>query len=236
MELDDLVKQFQKYDRMAKSADPLLELDIDKLKTTLAQMGVGADDVASLEEAIRHPEKVAWKSGPPLPDKPMLDFTPTQEHVEFIVNVIRMAREGAIWEFPSTGHRYRIEKLAKRFVLIHDVEHDPDDWHTKTKMILGLIGWSMVDHRQEVHNIVALHGRWSIGVFDFNIETQINPKTNQNFPPGSHGQDAVATLIINPSIVRLGHYVAHVLWTKARMLVLGTGTGKTNAPGAQGKA
>jgi hypothetical protein len=228
--LQDLIGQFQKYDRMIRSADPRMELEIDKLKTAMAEMKVTPEDAKMLEDVIRDPKLATWKPGPSLPAE-ALHFDPTEEQINFFREIIRLASEGCKWGIPSTGHEYRIEKTKKQFVLTRTVEHDPERWHDKTKMILALLGWSMVDDLESVQNLVALHGTWSLGIFSFRIDTQENPATpGQNFPPGSYGQDAVATSLKNGHLLRLGRQCSFNMWRKLTVVSVDSGTGKTSAP------
>jgi len=98
-------------------------------------------------------------------------------------------------------------------------------------MILGLLGWKMIDNKSSSKSYTATDGNWVIGVFDFSIAEQTNPKTGENFPPGSRGQDAVATLGKMAVFARLGHVIGAHLWkfTQKQADPEAFGSGKTNA-------
>ncbi len=233
MEKDDLIKQMTEYARIARANNPVLELDIKKCLDALPGMGCSPEEVSALGEALHHPEKLVWNLGPPLPEEP-LSYEPTEEDKDFIRKLIDRA---TVWAVPSTGEpdrpetclTYAIDRQNKTFKVIIDPEHDEHRIHDKTKMILSLLGWRMIDEQRSSLGYTAVAGPWAVGVFDFSIATQIDRRTGKNFPPGTRGQDSVATC--GGRVVRLGQVIGRELIRHAQAPKSDIGAGKTAAPG-----
>lgn len=229
--MDSLIAEMTKWSEIAKSSDPILELEIRKSLDFLRdEAKVPATEVAALEKMLRNPRELAWKLLPPLPDEP-LKWTPADFQIRWFRDFIAQAKDGMMWKVPSTGQVYKIDKVNKTFTLVLDTEDDHDRWHDRNKMILGLLGWKMIDNKSSAQSFSATDGNWVIGVFDFSIAEQKNPKTGENFPPGSRGQDAIATQGKTATFARLGHVIAAYLWkfTQPQGDPEAFGSGKTNA-------
>lgn len=232
MDKDTLIAELEKWTRISKSADPMMEIELAKSLDFLRNQSdkpFTAEQVSALEKMIREPQKLPWRKMPSLPDKP-LNWTPSRSQIEWFRTFIEKMNDVAEWEVSSTGQRYRIDKKAKTFTLIKDTDQDINNWHERNKMILGLLGYTMIDNRSSAQTYSVVQGDWILAVFDFSIDEQENPRTpGKNFPPGSRGHDAVATAS-SGVFVRLGHNVGRHIWKAIRPPEYDYGTGKTTAP------
>jgi hypothetical protein len=224
---DALLRELTKWSEIARASNPILEMEIRKVLDQLRDVvKLPAEKVDALEKMLRAPEKLIWQRMPTLPDKP-LNWTPEKFQVEWFRDFISKMKDGTEWHVPSTGHVYKIDKTNKTFTLTHDVEHDPNDWHERNKMILALLGYSMIDNKSSAKTYSSVGDHWIVAVFDFSIETQENSATpGKNFPHGSRGQDAVATPSSGGALVRLGHDIGRYLWKHVEPAY---GAGKTSA-------
>ena len=230
MDKNALIAEMVKWSKIARSADPAFELDLEtdirKALDDFMAREVPADRIAALEKMLREPANLAWKLMPPLPDEP-LKWMPSPFQVDWFRDFIGKMRDGTEWHVPATGHVYKIDKVRKTFTLIRDAEHDPDRWHDRNKMVLGLLGYSMVDLRSSMRSYSATDGKWVLAVADFSIAEQPNSKTpGENFPPGSRGQDVFVASADDGALVRLGHTIARAIW---RHIEPEYGTAKTGA-------
>lgn len=230
---EDFLDEITRWAKISQSANPMMEIDLKKAADTLrTEAKAPADQIAELEKMVREPEKLMWQLMPPLPDEP-LNWTPSEQQVNWFREMISRATDGIKWKVPSTGQVYQIDKVNKTFTLIIDTDNDKERWHERNKMILALLGYTMIDNKSSAKSFTATGEHWILGVFDFSIAEQENPKTpGQNFPPGSRGQDSVATAGKNAAFIRLGHVIGAHLW-KAAQQASGPdafGKGKTNAP------
>lgn len=235
MEKDDLLNEMNKWARIAHSSNPVLELDIHKiLKSLKEEMGATPEEIKALSEALYHPETIQWNIAPPLPERP-LQYDPTERDIQFIKDLI--ASGATKWGIPGTAQpgkpetalHYAIDHQKKTFKVVVDPEEDEQRVHDKTKMILGLLGWTMLDEQKSTLSYTAAVGSWALGVFDFSISTQLDSRTGKNFPPGTRGQDAMATS--GGKVVRLGSVIGHELIKHAQAPKTDVGAGKTAAPG-----
>lgn len=230
---DKFLDEITKWALISKSPNPMMEIDLKKAIDTLrADAKVSDEQLAELEKMVREPEKLPWRLMPSLPDEPM-NWTPTQYQVEWFREMISRAKPEQKWKVPSTGQVYQIDKVNKTFTLIVDTDNDKDRWHEKNKMILALLGYTMIDNKSSARSFTATGDYWILGVFDFSIAEQENPKTpGQNFPAGSRGQDAVATAGKSAAFIRLGHVIGAHLWKCTGQVndPNAFGKGKTNAP------
>lgn len=225
MNADDLLKQMTEFAEISRSANPVFELDLRKaLKAARELTSVTDQDVKALEDVLRNPGKHYWKELPPLPKEPLL-YDPAPRDITFIKELISSGAK--LWGVPATGQHYEIDHSTKTFKLAIDSEHDDNRVHDKTKMILGLLGWSMIDQQESTRTYSTNNGPWVVAVIDFDISTQINSKTGENFPPGTRGQDAVVTSRTG-GLIRVGHAVGAELVKHVRKQY---GTGKTAAAG-----
>lgn len=228
MEKDALIRELEKWARISRSDNPTFEIALDKVLSPLKTQGnFSPEAISELEQMIRHPEKLVWQLLPTLPDKP-LNWTPTRDQVEWFRVFIEKARDGMEWHVPSTGQIYKIDKVNKTFTLIRDSELDVNDWHERNKMVLGLLGYSMIDGRSSAKTYSTPSKHWVLAVLDFSISDQENPATpGKNHPAGARGQDAMATLVTGGGgLVRLGHDIGRHLWAHVEPAY---GAGKTGA-------
>ncbi len=236
MEKDDLLKQLVDYANIAKSANPLMELDIKKSLDALKGMGSSQREIEALDKALHAPQTLAWKGMPPLPERPF-DYHPTEQDIAFIKDLIQSGVK--LWgvpvtarspQEPQTALHYGIDHENKTFKVLVDCEHDEGRIHDKTKMILGLLGWTMIDFQDSTLSYSAVVGPWILAVFDFPIHTQIDSRTGKNYPEGTRGQDAVATGQ-SGKLMRLGPHVGAELIKHAKAKQPTYGNAKTDAPG-----
>lgn len=206
--MDDLINEMARIAKAFKAPDQALELDIQKIINTLRTHGkVPEADITDLDEAMHQPEKLVWKVMPRPPEE-ACDFVPNYQQIEFFEMLIAKVSDGAEWKVPSTGQVYRISHKDKTFTLIRNTQNDKDDWHSKNKIILGKIGWSMIDSRASTRAFTANHKNWLLVLNDFAIDDQENPATpGKNFPSGSRGQESFASLPGHGAFVRLAHRV-----------------------------
>ncbi len=207
MDQDSLINEMARIAKAFKAPDQALELDIQKIINTLrSHAKVPEVDIMDLDEAMHHPENLKWSPMPNAPEK--TDFVPNHQQIEFFRLLISRANEGMEWTLPSTGQVYRVSPKDKTFTLIRNTENDPDDWHGKNRVIVEKLGWKMVDSRSSLRSYTANHKSWLLVLSDFSIEDQVNPLTpGQNFPAGSRGQEAFASLKTSGAFVRLAHRV-----------------------------
>jgi hypothetical protein len=230
MKADELLREMERLAKAMRNPNQALELDIQKTINALRSGAkVPAEAIEALDGILHDPKTLVWQRMPDLPDSDS-GFQPNAEQIEFFRELIRVATDGMEWGVPHTGQVYKIDKQVKTFTLIRETQKDTEDWHGKTKMILGLLGWRMIDNKASNRSFSATKDGWLIAVFDFSIENQENPKTpGQNFPPGSRGQDAVATLMNRGAFVRLGHVIGREL---IKYVTTDFGYGKSTAAGS----
>src|SRR5208337_2059173 len=138
--VNDLISEMTRIAKAFKAPDQALELDIQKIINALRSHGkVPEADIMDLDDAMHYPEKLAWAVIPNPPDADKI--VPGYDEIDFIKTLIDKAAEGMEWTVPSTGQVYKISPKEKTFTLIRNTQNDEHDWHSKTRAILGLIGW-----------------------------------------------------------------------------------------------
>jgi hypothetical protein len=205
MNKDDLLREFGWLAGAMHAKDPLAELAIHRHGNFLREHGIEEFAIKELEDALRAPEKLQWKPLV-LPPPPRLDWQPTQTDIDFVKARIDSGVSGWFDEDREIG--YAINHDNKTFKLIRMLEHKTEV-HERTRNILELLGWRMIDYITTTIAFVARTCGWQIIVIDFSIEEQINGNTGDNFPPGSRGQEATASGY--GTSLRLGHDVGRAL-------------------------
>jgi hypothetical protein len=202
---DDLMREMERVAKAFQAPDQLLELDIQKVINTLrSEAKLGREEVEAIDFAMHNPDKLKWEAVPK--PEPPIPFQPTTYQVQWFRDMIKaMPQDEYMWRVPSTGQEYMMNRVKKTFTLVKETP-DPEDWHTKNKKILSLIGWKMIDSTTTMRTFNAKHGPWTLTVLDFSIDAQVNPKTGMKYAPGTRGQEAMANNGTG-TVVRLGHQI-----------------------------
>lgn len=204
---DDMLKEMERIAKAFQAPDQALELDIQKVINTLrSEAKLAKDQIEAIDFAMHNPDKLKWT--PVVIPEQKIDYVPREHEVQWFRDFIssNLQRETWKWQVVSTGQRYEFNNAAKTVTLIRE-RPDPNDWHSRNKKILSMLGWKMIDSSTYTRTFNAQHGTWTLSVLDFSIAAQDDPKTpGETFPAETRGQDAMANNGAGV-VVRLGHNI-----------------------------
>lgn len=110
--------------------NPLENLARSKIITTADGQRILIGDQTQQEVPLE-PVKPKW-----------LDtWEPRASDVQFFRHMLRMMRDGSIWEVPATGAKYRIDKSKNLLILI---EGKVDEWFWKNAKTLPKLGYTVI--------------------------------------------------------------------------------------------
>lgn len=203
---DDVLKEMERIAKAFQNPDQALELDMQKVINTLrGDAKLGRDQIEAIDFAMHNPDKLKWT--PVLIPEPKNDYQPTEYEMQWFRDFLssKATQDVWKWEVSSTGQRYEFNKTAKTATLIRE-RPDPNDWHSRNKKIMTMLGWKVIDSSTHTRTFNAQHGSWTLSVLDFPISAQQSTSTGQMFPPGTRGQDAIANNATGV-VVRLGNNI-----------------------------
>lgn len=227
MNSDDLLKEMERVATAFAAPDQMLELDIQTGINALRNRKAPVEAVEAFDRLVHNPQVLEWTVFP-LPETED-DFVPNQVQIDFIKRMIEGAgSETTIWEVPTTGQVYEIDRKSKAFKLIRNTDRDENDWHAKNTKILKMLGWKMIDYKSTARMFVADKDGWRFTLSDFSIEDQYNSATGKFFPPGSRGVSGMAAYVPQPIFLPIGVSLARAMIAAAGPQ---EGLGKSTAAG-----
>jgi len=81
--------------------------------------------------AVAAPAPAAWQ--------------PSPDQLAWFTALLNRMQDGQQWAMPSTGQVYQLDKTNRTLALVAGSPNDPFGWHKKNKVVLGRLGYGLLD-------------------------------------------------------------------------------------------